>query len=124
VDLRPLAGSSVTSVSTELSKSGDLIMRLGLGRGGGQGPDTVLALSGVGWLCIDGDSLGSWVDELVVRRLPQFGAWPPEAQHLLWLHNNHEEWIWLRSSGPEFVEIVARELRIEGDGYAPPVDGA
>jgi hypothetical protein len=112
VDRLPAASAinSFMSLSTKVSRKGELAVSIGLYME--QGPDIVLVLSGVTRLHIDGD-LDSWVDELVVSRLPQFGPWPEEARPILMHHVNQSEVVWLRFIGPREIEVVARELRVE-----------
>ncbi|MFG2697673.1 hypothetical protein [Kitasatospora sp. NPDC048407] len=58
-----------------------------------------------------GDPDGGLVDEVLVRELPQYGPWPPEARHLLHHHNNRCALQWLTITGPsEEVEILAEEF--------------
>ncbi|WP_329430118.1 hypothetical protein OG339_18360 [Streptosporangium sp. NBC_01495] len=56
---------------------------------------------------------GDFIDEAVVRDLPRTGAWPAEAHHLLHLHNNDSELVWLKVIGPQEIEMVARRLTTE-----------
>ncbi|WP_034087301.1 hypothetical protein [Streptacidiphilus albus] len=51
-----------------------------------------------------------FVDEVVVRELPQHGPWPAEARHLLQHHNNRCVLQWLTIIGPSEVEILAEEF--------------
>ncbi|MET8539996.1 hypothetical protein ABZW03_04970 [Kitasatospora sp. NPDC004799] len=58
-----------------------------------------------------GDPDGGFVAEVLVRELPQYGPWPPEARHLLSHHDNRRSLQWLTIIGPnEEVEILAAEL--------------
>ncbi|GAA3003442.1 hypothetical protein GCM10010519_39390 [Streptomyces lactacystinicus] len=58
-----------------------------------------------------GDPDGGFVDEVLVRELPQHGPWPPEARHLLHHHANRRVLHWLTITGPgKEVEILAEEL--------------
>jgi hypothetical protein len=109
VDPSRLAGSFITSVSTEVTKSGTLAAAITVQRGE---HDIVLELSDVARFCIDAVSLPSLVGEAMVRRLPRVGAWPPEAHHLLGCHDNVAEVVWLRLDGPTAVEVVAHGLRV------------
>ncbi|MEV4246708.1 hypothetical protein AB0J63_25200 [Streptosporangium canum] len=59
------------------------------------------------------DAGGDFIDEAVVSDLPRTGAWPADAHHLLHLHNNDSELVWLKVIGPQEIEMVARRLTIE-----------
>ncbi|MGV9323692.1 hypothetical protein [Streptosporangium sandarakinum] len=59
------------------------------------------------------DGGGDFIDEAVVSDLPRTGAWPADAHHLLHLHNNDSELVWLRLIGPQEIEMVARRLTTE-----------
>jgi hypothetical protein len=56
------------------------------------------------------DPDGDFVDEVIVRELPQYGPWPDEARHLLQHHTNRCALQWLTIIGPSEVEIVAEEF--------------
>lgn len=51
--------------------------------------------------------------EASLRLLPQNGPWPEEARHLLHLHNNAAELVWLKLGGPAELEIVAHSLAVK-----------
>ncbi|MFE1316804.1 hypothetical protein [Kitasatospora phosalacinea] len=53
---------------------------------------------------------GDFVDEVLVRELPQYGPWPEEARHLLAHHDNHCALWWLTVTGPSTVEILAERI--------------
>lgn len=110
MDLSRLAGSFITSVSSEVTKSGTLATTITVRQGE---RDVVLELSDVVRFCIDAVDLPSFVGEVTVRRLPRVGAWPAEAHHLLGYHDNVAEVVWLRLDGPTAVEVVAHGLRVE-----------
>ncbi|MET3985367.1 hypothetical protein [Streptomyces sp. PvR034] len=58
-----------------------------------------------------GDPDGSFVDEILVQELPQYGPWPDQARHLLQHHLNRCPLQWLTIIGPsESIEILAEEL--------------
>lgn len=74
----------------------------------------VIELFGVVHVTIDRPNVGGdFIDEAVVRDLPRTGAWPADAYHLLHLHNNDSELVWLRVIGPQEIEVVARKLTTE-----------
>lgn len=74
----------------------------------------VIELFGVVHVTMDSpDVEGDFIDEAVVRDLPRTGAWPADAHHLLHLHNNDSELVWLKVIGPQKVEMVARRLTTE-----------
>jgi hypothetical protein len=56
---------------------------------------------------------GDFIDEAVVSDRPRTGAWPADARHLLHLHNNDSELVWLKVIGPQEIEVVARRLTTE-----------
>ncbi|MGJ6964882.1 hypothetical protein ACSDR0_23510 [Streptosporangium sp. G11] len=64
------------------------------------------------------DAGGDFIDEAVVRDLPRTGAWPADAHHLLHLHNNDSELVWLKMTGPQEIEMVARRLTTGHRGEA------
>ncbi|WP_433245860.1 hypothetical protein ACQPYK_44215 [Streptosporangium sp. CA-135522] len=74
----------------------------------------VIELFGVVHMTMDRpDAEGDFIDEAVVSDLPRTGAWPADAHHLLHLHNNDSELVWLRVIGPQEIEMVARRLTTE-----------
>ncbi|MER5321942.1 hypothetical protein [Streptosporangium roseum] len=74
----------------------------------------VIELLGVVHVRMDSpDAGGDFIDEAVVGDLPRTGAWPADAQHLLHLHNNDSELVWLKLIGPKGIEVVARRIATE-----------
>ncbi|MFJ9712006.1 hypothetical protein [Streptomyces sp. NPDC101234] len=79
-----------------------------------EGASVTLRLAGIVHARADiGTPDGDFVDQAVVRELPQDGPWPVDAYHLLHHHNNRSVLQWLTVTGPSEVEIVAEELRVE-----------
>ena len=106
-----LADSFLTSISTEVTKTGSLVVRIGIRTS--NETEVTLILSDVTRLCIEGADLHDFVGEVVVRRLPRFGPWPAEARHLLGHHLNVTEVTWLRLDGPTPIEVLAADLRVD-----------
>jgi hypothetical protein len=78
--------------------------------------DVTIRLAGIVHATIDiGDPGGDFVDEVVVRQLPQDGPWPVEAHHLLRHHNSRSPLHWLTITGPSEVEILAEALSVGSD---------
>ncbi|MER5649221.1 hypothetical protein [Streptosporangium sp. NPDC002524] len=85
-----------------------------IGLTSGADDSAIIELFGVVHVTMDSpDAGGDLIDEAVVRDLPRTGAWPAEARHLLHLHNNDSELVWLKVIGPRKVEMVARRLTTE-----------
>ncbi|MFE7528950.1 hypothetical protein ACFU7Y_25020 [Kitasatospora sp. NPDC057542] len=79
-----------------------------------EGASVTLRLAGIVHVRADiGDPDGDFVDEVIVRELPQFGPWPVEAHHLLHHHNNRSVLYWLTITGPSGVEFVAEKLSVD-----------
>ncbi|GIH50859.1 hypothetical protein [Microbispora rosea] len=80
----------------------------------GDDDTAVIELNGVVHMRMDSpDVRGDFIDEAVVGDLPRAGAWPADAHHLLHLHNNDSELVWLRLIGPREIEVVARRITTE-----------
>lgn len=97
------------SVTTESGMSG---MRVSLVHG--PNPVADLVFSRVSQVAIDqSDDVPALIVEITARTLPQYGPWPPEAQHLLHHHDNVAELTWVILEGSIRIEVLAEELVIE-----------
>jgi hypothetical protein len=77
----------------------------------GEAGTAVIELCDVVYVTMNGEvSDSSFIDDLVVCELPRRGPWPADTHHLLHLHNNDREQIWLKVVGPQGLEVVAAEL--------------
>ncbi|WP_433540683.1 hypothetical protein ACQP10_00845 [Streptosporangium sandarakinum] len=80
----------------------------------GDDDTAVIELLGVVHVKMDSpDVRGGFIDEAVVGDLPRTGAWPADAHHLLHLHNNDSELVWLKLIGSREIEVVARRITTE-----------
>lgn len=110
VSLERLRGYTLTSVvvRTDLQPSQARVVL------SSEGGSVTLSLARIAHARVDiGDPEGDFVDEVVVRELPQDGPWPAEARHLLHHHDNNAVLHWLTVTGPSEVEILAEVLDVE-----------